>query len=185
MLKRGPFAGPRFVVRARARRPGSGQELESNGKLIPAVAGTQSLKWACSRNMVVKLRPEIHNHACHAPRRRADMVVHATSSNGARRSCNSGAPFFIDPDAAAATTRRDHRILAYRAGPAACSRHRAPSKRRSIARAPFGPPTERRILGVVGGGALDLLRGHRRRIAQRLGHLGGVDLAVALLAVGG
>ena len=112
MLKRGPFAGPRFFISGARGGPLSGQELESDGKLNPAVAGTQSLKWACSRNMVVKLQPEIHNHAGLAPRRRADMVVHATSSNGARRSCNSGAPFFIDPYEAAATTRRDHRILA-------------------------------------------------------------------------
>ena len=70
------------------------QEFEGNGKLCPTVAGTQKLKWVCSFNMVVKLQPENHNHACLAPRRWADLVVsHATLSNGARRSCNFGAPF--------------------------------------------------------------------------------------------
>ena len=72
------------------------QEFEGNGKLCPTVAGTQKLKWVCSFNMVVKLQPENHNHACLAPRRWADLVVsHATLSNGARRSCNFGAPFLF------------------------------------------------------------------------------------------
>ena len=47
----------------------------SSEKLNPARAGTRCEYGTCSLNMVVKLQPEIHNHACLAPRRSTDLVV--------------------------------------------------------------------------------------------------------------
>ena len=56
---------------SRARREPRGarspdRSLDS-GKLNPAGAGTRCVLGSCSLNMVVKLQPEIHNHACLVP----------------------------------------------------------------------------------------------------------------------
>jgi len=65
-------SGRHGACAAAARFPD--RSLDS-GSFNPADAGTECRLGLCSLNMVVKLQPEIHNHVCLAPRRRADLVV--------------------------------------------------------------------------------------------------------------
>jgi hypothetical protein len=91
-----------------------------SGTFNPAGAGTRCELGACSLNMVVKLQPEIHNHACLAPCGTGqtwlftrNFVKPGASGLQPRRA------FFIDRETVAATTIPGHRKPGvYRTGPA-------------------------------------------------------------------
>ena len=98
----GPFAGPRSLIARRGAHATAGsshpKRSMSSGPRTTNCAEKRGIPWIRPVNMVVKSLPDFHNHV--RPRLCAGqtwIVSQQLQSSGARRSCNSGAPIFIDP----------------------------------------------------------------------------------------
>lgn len=186
----GPFDGPRLLIvsrraKAAAVSPQPDRSLDS-GNVNPADAGTHKLPEQCSWNMVVKLLPEIHNHACPARMTQAQTwLCHSNSVTLARRSCNSGAPF--------ASTSRGSCNFRLKPPEPGIFRGRSGSPARTHGAAFVGATSisssraraaSLRDLGRLHVDAtLDLLRGDRRHAAQCPGQFRLVHPAIALALV--
>ena len=117
---------PRETWRSLTVRLFPDRSLDS-GRFNPAGAGTEYRLGTCSLNMVVKLQPEIHNHACLAPLGAGQTwLCHSNFVNRGASGLQPRRAFFIDRGAAAATTVPGHRK------PGVCRTGPAPA--RAIAR---------------------------------------------------